>query len=244
LKKTLNIIKNILVWLVVAVAVFMMVFTVFSVVTFNRNDRSVFGYKFYIVTSDSMSKTDFDAGDLIIVKEVEDPNTLKEGDIITYISQNSANFGESVTHKIRRSAKDAKGNPGFITYGTTTNVDDEKVVTYQFILGKYQSKIKGLGYFFQFLKTPQGYIVCIFVPFVLLIIYQGVNCIRIFRKYKQEQFETIQAEKAQIEAEREQNAKMLEELKALKSQLENTKSEVSEAEEKVEATENVDNEEN
>ncbi len=224
--KTLKLIKNILVWLVVAVAVFMMIFTVFSVVTFDRNDRSVLGYKFYIVTSDSMSKTDFDAGDLIIVKEVENKASLKQGDIITYVSQNSSNFGETVTHKIRKYTRDAQGNPGFITYGTTTDKDDETIVTYPFIMGKYQRKIKGLGYFFQFLKTPQGYLVCIFVPFVILIVYQVINCINLFRKYKNEQFEVLQEEKARLEAEREQNAKMLEELKALKSQLETTKPEV------------------
>ena len=80
MKKTLNIIKNIFVWLVVALAVCMMIFTVVSVNTFDRNDRSLFGYKAFIVKSDSMSKTDFNAGDLIFSKEV-DPSTLKAGDI-------------------------------------------------------------------------------------------------------------------------------------------------------------------
>ena len=78
MKKALNIIKNILVWLMVALAVCMMVFTVVSVNTFDRSDRSLFGFKAFIVLSDSMSKTDFDAGDLVLVKEV-DPSTLKEG---------------------------------------------------------------------------------------------------------------------------------------------------------------------
>ena len=101
MKKALNIIKTTLVWLVVALAVFMMIFTVISVTTFNRNDRDLFGYKAYIVNTDSMAKTDFKAGDLIFVKEV-DPNTLKEGDIITYLSQNTDSFGETITHKIRK----------------------------------------------------------------------------------------------------------------------------------------------
>lgn len=69
-----------------------------------------------------MSKTDFDAGDLVLVKEVKDYSTLKEGDIISYISQNTENYGEVVTHKIRRITTDVSGEPGFITYGTTTIV--------------------------------------------------------------------------------------------------------------------------
>lgn len=224
MKKVLNIIKNILVWLVVILAVFMMIFTIVSVNTFDRNDRSLFGYKAYIVKSDSMSKTDFDAGDLILTKEVEDFSTLKEGDIITYISQSPDSYGEAITHKIRTRTTDVDGNPGFITYGTTTGTDDETVVTYPYILGKYEKAIPNVGNFFMFLKTPQGYIVCIFVPFMLLILYQGINTIRLFRRYKKEQTEELQAERAQIEAERAESAKMMEELMALKAQLEQQKS--------------------
>lgn len=219
MKKAISIMKTTLVWLVTALAVFMMIFTIISVTTFNRNDRDLFGYKAYIVNSDSMAATDFKAGSLIFVKEVE-PSTLKEGDIITYISQNSESFGETVTHKIRKLTTDANGNPGFITYGTTTNTDDETIVTYPYILGKYESKLPFVGTFFSFLKTPQGYIVCIFIPFMLLILYQGVNCVRLFRRYKGEQLEEMEAEKAKIEEERAQNAKMMEELLALKAQLE------------------------
>lgn len=221
MKKALSIVKTTIVWMIVALAVFMMIFTVVSVTTFNRNDRDLFGYKAYIVNTDSMAATDFNAGDLIFVKEV-DPSTLKEGDIITYISQNSESFGEVITHKIRSLTKDAQGNPGFVTYGTTTGKDDATIVTYPYVMGKYTSHLGGVGTFFNFLKTPQGYLVCIFIPFMLLIIYQGVKCIALFRRYKKEQTEEMEAEKAQIEAERAENAKMLAELQALKSQLEGT----------------------
>lgn len=219
MKKALTIIKTTMVWLIVALAVFMMIFTVISVTTFNRNDRDLFGYKAYIVNSDSMAATDFDAGDLIFVKEV-DPTTLKEGDIITFISQNSESFGEVITHKIRRLTTDAQGNPGFITYGTTTDTDDTTVVTHMYVLGKYTSHLDGVGTFFNFLKTPQGYIICIFIPFMLLILYQGINCIRLFRRYKKEQTEAMEAERAKIEEERAEAAKMMAELKALKEQME------------------------
>ena len=219
MKKVINIIKTTILWLVILLAVSMMIFTVISVTTFNRNDRSLFGYKMYIVNTDSMAATDFNAGSLILVKEV-DPSTLKEGDIITFMSQDTASFGETVTHKIRKIVFDAEGNPGFITYGTTTNVDDETIVTYPYVLGKYESRIPGLGTFFNFLKTTPGYFVCIFIPFMLIILYEGVKFVGLFRRYKNEQMEEMQAEKEKIEAEKAENAKMLEELRALKAQLE------------------------
>lgn len=75
MKKAFSIIKSIFVWLMVVLAVGMMIFTIVSVNSFDRTDRDIFGYKAFIVLSDSMSKTDFDAGDLVLTKEV-DPATL------------------------------------------------------------------------------------------------------------------------------------------------------------------------
>ena len=218
MKKVLNLVKNIFVWLMVALAVCMMIFTVVSVNTFDRSDRSLFGLKMFIVLSDSMSKTDFDAGDLVLVKEV-DPSTLKEGDIIAYTSQNTSNYGETVTHKIRRLTTDASGEAGFITYGTTTDTDDETVVTYPYVLGKYKTSIPKVGKFFMFLKTTPGYIVCILIPFLLLILIQGLNCIKLFRRYKLEQMAEMKEERAKIEEERAESQKMMAELLALKAQL-------------------------
>ena len=220
MKKAWKIISKVLTWLVVVIAVFMMVFTIVSVNTFNRNDRSLFGFRCYIVLSDSMAATDFKAGDLVLVKKV-DPTTLQEGDIIAYQSQNSENYGATVTHKIRAKAMDANGNPGFITYGTTTGVDDETVVTFPFILGKYQLALPGVGTFFNFLRTPQGYIVCILLPFLLLIIYQGINCVRIFKLYKAEQMAELQAEKAALEEQRKQSEDMMAKLLELQQQMQN-----------------------
>lgn len=218
MKKALNIIKTVLVWLIVLIAVGMMIFTVISVNTFDRSDRDLFGYKAFIVMSDSMSATDFSAGDLVLVKET-DPATLREGDIIAYISQNSNNYGEIVTHKIRTLTRDSDGDPGFVTYGTTTNTDDETIVTYPYVVGKYQLRIPKIGSFFQFLKTTPGYIVCILLPFLLLILMEGLNCVRLFKKYKQEQTEEMEAERRKLEEERAENQRMMEELTRLKEQL-------------------------
>lgn len=218
MKKTLNVIKNILVWLLVIIAVGMMIFTIISVTTFDRSHRSLFGYQLFIVKTDSMSATDFSAGNLIFTKKV-DPTSLKEGDIIAYVSQNSANFAETVTHKIRRLTKDANGDPGFIIYGTTTDMDDETVVTYPYVIGQYKGKLAKVGKFFAFLKTTPGYIVCILLPFLLLIIIQIVHSVHLFKIYKKEQTEKIESEKAEIAEERRKNAEILEQLQTLSQQL-------------------------
>ena len=204
MKNLLSKIKNIITWIVVIVAVCMMLFTIISVNTFNRNDRSLFGYKMYIVNTDSMAATDFNAGSLILSKEV-DPTTLVEGDIITFLSQDTDSFGQTITHKIRKVTKDAEGNLGFVTYGTTTDTNDESIVTYPYVLGKYQSHLPGVGTFFNFLKTTQGYFICIFTPFMLIILLEGVRFVQLFKRYRKEQMEEVLQEKAKVEAERQEN---------------------------------------
>lgn len=218
MKKAFDIAKKVFTILIAAIAVVVMIFTIVSVSTFNRNDRNLFGYKMFIVLSDSMKATDFAAGDIVVVKSV-DPTTLKEGDIIAYSSQNPDNFGETVTHKIRSKTVDANGDPGFITYGTTTNTDDETVVTYPYINGKYVFHLPKVGTFFEFLKTTPGYIICILIPFLLLIGMQGLNTVKLFRRYRKEQMQAMEEERAKLEAERKQSEEMMAELMQLKAQM-------------------------
>ena len=45
MKRIFNIAKTVLVWLISIIAVSVMLFTIISVTTFNRNDRNLFGYK-------------------------------------------------------------------------------------------------------------------------------------------------------------------------------------------------------
>ena len=214
MKKVLNVIMSVLSTLMMIVAVCVMVFTIISVNTFNRQDRSLMGYKAFIVLSDSMSATDFDAGDLVLTKDVNLAE-LQEGDIIAYISENPDNYGEVVTHKIRTVNPDGT----FTTYGTTTDTDDAYPVSWEQVLGKYDKAIPKVGAFFNFLKTTPGYICCIFVPFALLIMMQGLNTVKLFKQYKREQQEDIDRQKAELEQERLETKAMMEELLAMKREM-------------------------
>ena len=227
-KKILNISSKVIAWLLVAFTVFMMVFTIITVTTVDKNERSIFGVRFYIVQTDSMSLSEnnkdmevhFNAGDIILVKDVEDKTALKEGDIIAFMSMNEISYGETVTHMIREVKKTEDGKIlGYVTYGTNTGTSDEALVEPDYVIGQYSGKLPGVGNFFAFVKSTPGYIICILVPFLLLILYNGVNVIRLFRKYKREQMEEMQAERDKIDAERAEAQRMMAELLELKAQL-------------------------
>ena len=217
----LAVIKTVFTILVMLISVGMMLFTIVSVRSFNRTDRSLFGYGVYIVLSDSMSATDFRAGDLVFTQSV-DPATLREGDIIAFISANEESYGSVVTHKIRSLTHDRNGDPGFITYGTTTDTDDAEVVTYMNVLGKYRFALPRVGSFFNFMRTVPGYIVCILTPFLILIVMNAVDAIRLFRAYKREQMADLEQEREALRREREQSEQMMRELLALKASMSGT----------------------
>ncbi len=231
MKKALNIIKNVLVWLFVAFTVMVMLFTI-STVFFvdkeeeqNFKDNYLFGFKGLTVLSPSM-EPDIMTGDLIIIKEVDNDDwaDLEVGDVITFQSPgdgtaNSPSLGQTVTHKIREITTDKNGGLAFVTYGVNTGTIDPVPVSASLIYGKYVFRLPSVGKFLLFLKEPQGYIICILIPFLLLILYHGIKTIKLFRQYKSEQNAEIQAERDVIAAERAESQRMLEELAALKAQL-------------------------
>ena len=228
-KKMLTILFKVVAWLLVVFTVFMMIFTIFTVMTVDRNDQNLFGIKFYIVQTDSMSLSDnnhylkvhFSAGDIIIIRDAEDTTAFRPGDIIAFVSTNSDSYGETITHMIREVQKNDSGKvEGYVTYGTNTDTNDEALVEPEYVLGTYSGKIPKAGYLFAFVKSVPGYIVCILIPFLLLILYNGINIIRLSYRHKREQKQALQAEKDQIAADRTQVENMMNQLLALKSDLE------------------------
>lgn len=216
MKKALHIAGKVATGLVLAFTVFVMIFTIISVNTVGKEEASFLGYKPNIVLSDSMQDT-FAVGDLEISKKV-DVNTLEVGDIITFQSIDPNNYGSVVTHKIREITT-YEGEPAFVTYGTTTGVDDAYPVPFDNVIGEYQFRLPKMGYFFQFLKTPAGYFTIILIPFLLLIALQAVKFIRLAKQYKAEQQAEIAAQKAEVEAQRQEAQQMKEELERLRAQM-------------------------
>ncbi len=195
MKKTKQIIFektiHIFAWFVFSFAVLMSLITIFASLSGEENGKEIFGSKMLIVTSDSMSKSAiseneeifFNAGDLIIIKKVESPNSLKEGDVITFVSYNPESYGKTVTHKIREIRYSSGGEiTGFVTYGINKGTNDTTPVKPESIIGKYSFKLPMIGNLFAFLKTPRGFYLSILIPAILLIIFFSIKIGKILGK--------------------------------------------------------------
>lgn len=221
MKKALHIASRVVTILILIFAVAVMLFTVISVNTVGK-DADFLGYKPYIVLSDSMKDT-FAVGDLSVSVQT-DPETLEPGDIITFTSIDPSNYGTVITHKIRE-ITEYEGEPAFVTYGTTTGVDDSYPVPFDNVIGEYKFRLPKMGYFFEFLTTPAGYVTVILIPFLVLIALQGAKFFRLVRQYRAEQQAELDTQRARAAAELEEARRMKEELERLKAQLQDAVSE-------------------
>ena len=228
--KVLGVINRILVRLLVIFSIITMVITVVTVLTVDKKDRSIFGFRFYVVESDSMSLSEnnkdmdvhFDKGDIVIVRNVKVGTPLEPGDIISFYSLNADTYSKTVTHMIREVKWADDGSvKGYVTFGTNTGSNDGVMVDPVYVYGRYVGMLPDVGDFFTDMKTTKGYIIFVLIPFLILIAYYTVNLVQTLRKYHGQQIETeLRDERSRLEAERAETQRMMQELMALKAQLE------------------------
>lgn len=119
---------------------------------------SVFGYKSYIIRTNSMEPT-VKIGDVVIVKKVKEQD-IKSGDVITFLQD-----GEVITHRIIK-IDDSEGIARYITKGDNNNVEDTFKVTYDDIVGKHMMTIPYLGKVVQVLDSK---IILLVITLIVLI---------------------------------------------------------------------------
>ena len=223
-KKVFSIISKIITVLVLVFTVFVVLFTVLATTSVGDGEpgsKALFGYKAYIVRSDSMHEQ-FAAGDIIFIKEIEfdEIYDLEPGTIITFNYFDPEDISETkiVTHMIREKTV-YDGQVAYVTYGTTTGADDPYPALASQIIGTYSFRLPKMGYFFQFIRTPAGYVVVILIPFLFLIglnLTHFIKLIVVYRREKQQQATEIQAA---AEADRAEAQRLREEMEKLKAQL-------------------------
>lgn len=123
---------------------------------------SVFGYKPFVVLSGSM-ETEIYAGDLLIVKEV-DNSTLQVDDIIAFRTPDNY----VTTHRIIDIVKTEDGI-FYETKGDNNNTADDNLVSAKSVEGKYHSKFSKVGYIVLFIQEPLGFAVMMLALFIVCI---------------------------------------------------------------------------
>lgn len=125
---------------------------------------SFLGWKPFIVLSGSM-ETEIYPGDIAVVKTVNQEE-LEKDDIIAF-----KNGDIVVTHRIVE-IEETDGQTRYITKGDNNSTNDKDYVYPEQIEGKFQFRVGRLGNLAMFIQTPAGIIICLSIPFILLILNQ------------------------------------------------------------------------
>ncbi|MBQ2835281.1 MAG: signal peptidase I [Clostridia bacterium] len=119
------------------------------------NVINIFGYKSYIIKTNSMEPT-IKINDVVITKKVEKQD-LKIGDVITFLKK-----GEVITHRITQ----IEDNSKYTTKGDNNNIEDTFKIDYKDVEGKHVLTIPYLG---AIVRALDNKIVFLIITLIILI---------------------------------------------------------------------------
>lgn len=143
----------------------------------------IFGYRAYIISSNSMEPT-ISLGDVVITKSYK-KEKIYTGDVITFKQD-----GEVITHRILK-IEDTNEGTVYTTKGDNNNIEDTEQITYSQIQGKSILTIPYLGKIILMLNNK--IIVLIIILVFLILCFANIQ--------KQEKID-IRREKKKIEEEK------------------------------------------
>ena len=121
----------------------------------------------YVIVSPSMVPT-INVNDGVVVQRIEQQNSLNIGDVITFSSRDIDYEGLTITHRIVGKQIIQSGELVYRTKGDNNIVEDSSLVKFSDIYGKVVMKIPMIGYIYNFLTTPFGFIISIIIPILII----------------------------------------------------------------------------
>ncbi|WP_284139246.1 signal peptidase I SipW [Virgibacillus sp. LDC-1] len=143
-------------------------------------EPELFGYQVKTVLSGSMEPA-FDTGSVIIVKQMENPNAISKGDVITYKQSNS----QLVTHRVIEVINQGEATQ-FRTKGDNNKNPDMNLVLPQNVTAKYTGiTVPFIGYLLGYASTPLGVALLLIVPGIMLLAYSIFTIHRALKEIEQ-----------------------------------------------------------
>ena len=181
-KSVFRMIADIISWTIFALLMLLAAFLIYYVIATNIYARK--GERFrpivslYTIISGSMLPT-IKVYDVVVNLRIDDPVKLKEGDVITFISQSKINYGETITHRINKITYN-NGTYYFTTKGDNNLVPDETPVEFNNIIGKVILKIPQLGQAQFFLLKQGSKLFLVLIPSFGILIYDLLKMLNLF----------------------------------------------------------------
>lgn len=167
--------------IVTVIAILLLAFVLYTMVCSARGKAvKIFGKSLLTVVTGSMEPS-IHTGDLIIVESV-DTDQLKEGDIISFYSEQQDIKGMLVTHRITEVTDD-----GFITKGDANPVEDSLKVRAENIVGRYTGKARFFIWLYSFASPQKLLTLLVIIPISAGAVYEVVTLGKLARKVAEEE---------------------------------------------------------
>jgi signal peptidase I len=135
---------------------------------------TIAGYEIYVHMNDSM-KPEFAAGSLILVRDI-DAASIMLGDVVTFHSE----VDPDEVRASRVVGVNREDGLSFVTRPDAAAVNDPAPVPEAKVIGKVTNTIPFIGHLIDYAQTREGVIMLVFIPGLLIIVYQLVKIIRYF----------------------------------------------------------------
>lgn len=131
----------------------------------------------YTIISPSM-EPNINVYDVVVTKKVKDFSTVKEGDVITFVSTSTLGEGLTVTHRVIEVVK-TEDDIKFRTQGDNNPIADSSLASSKNVMGKVLFKIPWIGHIQFFLQSKGGWLFALLIPAMAIVIYDVFKVIRL-----------------------------------------------------------------
>lgn len=170
---SLIIIKNIISWTIIfilaIIATFLMYYIIRTKFSNIKGQAYEPSFSMYTIISPSMVPN-INVYDVIVSKKVNDINTIKIGDIITFISKSNLSSGMTITHRVIDIIED-DGMIKLKTQGDNNLSPDSSYVNKDNLIGKVVIRIPKIGRLQRFILGSGGWLLFIVIPGLLLVFF-------------------------------------------------------------------------
>ena len=174
-------IKKVISWIILLVLILLAVVLIYYVIGSKiseiKGKNYTPGVSLYTIISPSMVPN-INVYDIVVTKKVKDFSEIKEGDVITFISNSSFGDGLTVTHRVKSIIK-TDNDIKFRTKGDNNSTTDPSLVSSSNVLGKVVLVIPWLGHIQFLLQSKGGWIFALLIPALAVVVYDVVKVMRL-----------------------------------------------------------------
>ena len=122
--------------------------------------------------------------DVIVNVRVKSPESIKVGDVITFISSSSISKNLTVTHRVINIIKNDDGSYEYVTKGDWNPSADSATAKYNDVIGKVAIKLPGVGKIQGFVASKLGWFIVVLLPAMGVIIYDIFKILKLVKSKK------------------------------------------------------------